>query len=373
MQKHSKMFAEYLAREGQAIVLYHFLPNDAIINESDIRAEFSAEANKHLTIRTFQYPKEDKWPGHYIRAQKLLSSLYLEQFKTETFVPKLIFAKGFMAWSFLKRRQDLHPTTKVAVKLHGMNMFQAQPDFRGELTKYMLRPPVLSIMKSADFVFSYGGKITEVIAKALQVDSFNHKIIDLPSGIDHSWLEDSKRIAEKNHVGTRRFLFVGRYDRLKGLPELFVVLKKRPDLNLKLTVVGPIPDQAKLNDRRITYLGSISDSNQLMKVYDKHDVLLCPSISEGMPNVIMEAMARGLPVIATDVGATNILVKPDTGWLVNPKNKAELEDAIVAAMSDQHLIVKGLLAQKYMRENHDWSKIAKRFLMWYNSMQNDEL
>lgn len=373
MQKHSKMLAEYLASAGQQVVLYHVLPNGIELDEAQIRAVFSSKANACLTIRTFHYPIEDKWPGHYLRAQKMLSEFYFEQFKKETFVPKLIFSKGFMAWSFLKNKADLNPATKIAVKFHGMNMFQSQPDFKGELTKYMLRAPVLRIMHGSDFVFSYGGKITEVIAKALKVESGNKKIIELPSGIDDSWLNAPLKTQAKNQTGCKRFLFVGRYDRLKGLPELFTMLKKRPDLNLKLTVVGPIPDHAKLSDRRVTFLGSISDPLQLRNIYDKHDVLLCPSISEGMPNVIMEAMARELAVIATDVGATNILVQPDKGWLIPPQNGEALEAAVEAAIADEKMAMKGKLGAEHMRTYHDWSNIAARFLEWYNSLQNYEL
>ena len=53
---------------------------------------------------------------------------------------------------------------------------------------------------------------------------------------------------------------------------------------------------------------------------DQCDVLILPSYSEGMPNVILEAMSRGLIIIASDVGAVNILVSSNNGVLIeNPK------------------------------------------------------
>ena len=52
---------------------------------------------------------------------------------------------------------------------------------------------------------------------------------------------------------------------------------------------------------------------------------MCPSYSEGMPNVIMEAMSRGLAIIATDVGAVSKLVDEENGWLINPRGLEKLK------------------------------------------------
>ena len=62
------------------------------------------------------------------------------------------------------------------------------------------------------------------------------------------------------------------------------------------------------------------------------DILICPSYSEGMPNVIMEGMARGLAIIATNVGATSRMVSKENGWLISPDNlQKNLYDAIMDA------------------------------------------
>ena len=66
------------------------------------------------------------------------------------------------------------------------------------------------------------------------------------------------------------------------------------------------------------------------------DILLCPSYSEGMPNVIMEAMSRGLAIIATDVGAVSKLVDEENGWLINPRGlEKNLNSSIVRAIKTE--------------------------------------
>ena len=49
---------------------------------------------------------------------------------------------------------------------------------------------------------------------------------------------------------------------------------------------------------------------------DNCDILICPSYSEGMPNVILEGMSRGLAIITTDVGANELLVSNENGKLI---------------------------------------------------------
>jgi len=65
------------------------------------------------------------------------------------------------------------------------------------------------------------------------------------------------------------------------------------------------------------------------------DLVVNPSLTEGLPNVVLEALALGRPVVATDVGGVSELITPgQTGWLVPPADPAALAGAIVAALDD---------------------------------------
>lgn len=309
LQRHSQLVAEHLARKGNRILLYHYSESKSV---PDLEEAFTPEASKNIKQVWFHYSDTGVLPGHYLRTQKRVSEQYLDAFMHQKHEADFIYTKGFMGWAFLKGRHVHGIKAPIAVKFHGMNMFQSQPDWKGELVKFMLRPPTKYILKNADYIFTYGGKITEITARLIDDPS---KIIEIPSGIDKERMRPKAEIGLNE--GSRKFLFVGRFDRLKGLPELYKAVESiRPERGVSFTIVGPIPDEKRLINSLVSYTGEINDVHDISNIYDVHDILICPSFSEGMPNVIMEAMARGLAIIATDVGATSLLVSEENGILL---------------------------------------------------------
>lgn len=108
------------------------------------------------------------------------------------------------------------------------------------------------------------------------------------------------------------------------------------------------------------YHGLVTDPVNLQSIMDACDVLLCPSYSEGMPNVIMEAMARGLAIIATDVGAVRLMVGPDNGILL-PHPRAQLirqaMEQIVGLSSAGLLALKEASLRKV--QQFTWDRVAQ--------------
>ena len=85
------------------------------------------------------------------------------------------------------------------------------------------------------------------------------------------------------------------------------------------------------------------------------------SHSEGMPNVIMEGMARGLAIIATDVGAVCDQVDNDMGWLLPPGDVNALEEAVNQAITlpQDDLNKKRELALDKVKKKFTWEKVSK--------------
>ena len=124
--------------------------------------------------------------------------------------------------------------------------------------------------------------------------------------------------------------------------------------------IGPIPKKKQMFSERIIYHGLITDNDKMKKLLREMDVLVCPSHSEGMPNVVMEALASGLAVIATDTGATSVMVNAENGWLIRPGDEKELSAALkdAIALSNDLLTEKKKKAVELVEENFLWNKIA---------------
>ncbi len=102
------------------------------------------------------------------------------------------------------------------------------------------------------------------------------------------------------------------------------------------------------------------------------DVVAIPSIRhlgyvDGLPNVALEAMAAGKPIVASSVGGLPDLVQPgENGLLVEEKNTGELARAIVTLARDQELRARlGAAGQAEIREHRSWTAVAQRFVEIY--------
>jgi glycosyltransferase involved in cell wall biosynthesis len=322
MQKHSFNLALHLVRNGVDVDIYHFNQSDKDINRLEL---FNTTEQQRIRSFIIPFPDSGKLPGHYLRESFEYSKRILSEFVKHGEVD-YIYSKGFTAWALLDEKRKGKYFPPVGVNFHGFEMFQEAGSFKSKLEQYLLRGPVKFLVSHADQVFSYGGKITEII-RNLGVN--DKKIIEMPSGIEQGWLKEGAALSSSK----RKFLYVGRYERRKGIEELNEVLRDLKAADFEFVFVGDIPESKKIEKEGISYVGSVA-SPELMKSYlGKADVLVCPSHSEGMPNVILEAMANGLAIIATDVGAVALMVDDSNGWLISVHSKKELSNAIASAIS----------------------------------------
>ena len=131
--------------------------------------------------------------------------------------------------------------------------------------------------------------------------------------------------------------FAGRYHTAKGYPYLFETMGLLKNENIIFKIAGggaslenpevkALFEQYQLDAEKVHLLDQISD---MPAFYQSIDVFLMTSITEGFPNVLVEAMASGLPCISTDVGDAKYIVQ-DLGNIVPPRNAQALADAILA-------------------------------------------
>jgi glycosyltransferase involved in cell wall biosynthesis len=287
-------------------------------------------------------------PGHYLRESHQYSIELFQKLKTEWSTFDIVIAKGFTAWHLLdlkrKKKIDIGP---IAVNFHGLEMFQRPSSFSERIKSWLLKDPVKWNLKHADYVVSYGGKITEIL---IQLNIEKSKIAEIPSGIDSDWVV-TQRIQNEHPV----FVFLGRYERRKAIEEINVVLKNHT--HIQFHFIGDIPFRKRIKSKNITYHGPQKDKKSICELLDACDAIVSPSYSEGMPNVLLEGMARGLVPIATNVGAVEVLINAQCGILI--EKPQDIEKAILQFnsmnQSERQLLADTGLQQ--VKKNFIWEKI----------------
>ena len=151
----------------------------------------------------------------------------------------------------------------------------------------------------------------------------------------------------------------------------------RPELHLVFLGDGDLRDELVSHARRlgledrVRFAGMV-ERDALPGYFAASDIVVVPSVHydgyvDGLPNVALEAMAAGKPLIATRVGGLPDLVRAgETGILVEEKDADALAEAILALSSDHRLRARlGGAAQKEMREQRSWDSVVDRFVRVY--------
>lgn len=150
-------------------------------------------------------------------------------------------------------------------------------------------------------------------------------------------------------------IYAGRLTHEKGLAYLLRSLSilSNAGIEARLTLCGEGPSRSELEQRaenlglaeRVVFTGYIVDRDILARIFLEHDVFVLPSISEGTPKVLIEAMARGLVIVATGIGGIpDIITDHENGLLVPAKSEEEIAGAVKEILENQAL-------RKKLRDN----------------------
>jgi len=246
------------------------------------------------------------------------------------------------------------------VALRGSDVPFYNPRFKN-LDKYFFQHLSKLIWKKAKVVIANSQGLKELAQKTAP----NQKIKVIYNGIDTNEFKPPK-IKEK--LKDLRILCVARLIKRKGVDYLLKALGKLKDEDFILTIIGDGKEKESLINlaqklkisNKIKFLGPVPHS-EIIKYYQQNDLFVLPSLNEGMSNTVLEAMACGLPIIATDVGGSKELIK-DNGFIVDPKSVLELKNTIVEYLKSSDLLLKhGKKSVERAREMN-WQNIAKKYL-----------
>lgn len=158
--------------------------------------------------------------------------------------------------------------------------------------------------------------------------------------------------------GRPQLLFVGRFVEKKGLAALRALAALRPDCDIVMVGSGPInPADWRLPNLR---LPGRKSHGELAELYAAADALVLPSVGEGYPLVVQEAMASGLPVYC---GLDSALADPDaapflTGIAVDPMAPEATARSFAKAVSEAPLPAADEAAAAYARSRYNWDRNA---------------
>lgn len=199
----------------------------------------------------------------------------------------------------------------------------------------------------------------------------------IPNGIDVEHFSPDVTPIEEFCDGKKNILFLGRLEFRKGLNYLlkaFLLIKKEiPDS--RIIVVGPGTRLRKRYEKwvrrhhlekDVIFIGYVPYSD-LPRYYKTADVYCSPATGrESFGIVLLEAMAVGTPVVATNIaGFAGVIKDGEDGLLVPPKDYQSLAEALVSVLNDkalqQRLVAKGSLKAK----EYSWQSVAQRVFDYY--------
>lgn len=170
---------------------------------------------------------------------------------------------------------------------------------------------------------------------------------------------------------TPRLLTMGRLTQQKGIDVLFRALARLRDLDFALDIAGDGPERARLKElaqhlgiaARVRFLGWVP-REEIPHTYANASAFVLASRIEGMPNVVLEAMAYARPVICTRVfGTDELVVHGETGWLVETGDEAALADGIRALLRDAELRSRmGAASRARVEAFFTWRRTAVQYL-----------
>jgi len=285
----------------------------------------------------------------YYESAKLFERLH----KEEKF--DIIHSQSFAGAGIIKYKASKLP---IIITLHGTFLNEIKSALNSNSLKGYVLASYLFLKMLADksdrLLLSNANKIITVSYQLCndvkkQYNIPEEKLIVIPNGININKFRPTNvdDLREKLNLSGKVILTVGRIEKQKGY---HLLLKILPDIlknhDVKLVIVGTgsyLPNLKKMAVKldisdKVIFTGKVSD-NDLLKYYNLADIFAFPTLRmEGLPLVILEAMACEIPVVASRIGGIPTVIENGRdGFLIEPSNLKELKDKILMLLEDERL------------------------------------
>jgi alpha-maltose-1-phosphate synthase len=271
-----------------------------------------------------------------------LESLEAARNQGITAVAEFAIAHVTLAIELLSREAERHPEWASTISNY---------DFPGWYRERLEREP-----RAADLCVA----ASQFTVRSLeQTGIAPDRILQLPLGADL----DQFRFVRRSPHGPFRILFVGGVGQRKGVKYLLQAFERIRGHGIELTLAGPLPaDMRPLNRfRPLVRLTGRLDQGEIVREMHAAHVLVLPSVFEGFGLVIAEAMATGLPVIAsTHSAGPDIIREGVDGYIVEPDDVENLADRLERLRSDRQAAIEMGIAGSARARQFSWDAHAGR-------------
>ena len=198
----------------------------------------------------------------------------------------------------------------------------------------------------------------------------NVRLKQIPNFISEKGSEIMREISDE----IRTVLYVGHIRKSKGIDEILEVAKLFPQY--RFVLAGPITDDysqylPETMYYNIFFTGSLSHEN-VVRQMDMADVFLFPSYTEGFSIALLEAMSRGLPCIATDVGANADMLEKQGGMIVVRNNVESITNALICMKTK---IIRKKMSEwniAKVRKCYTIESVVKEIEVFYEEVLNEQ-
>jgi len=327
-----------------------------------------------------QIPNKYVWEGTLVYSPKYFMIPKI----SEAFHSFLVFYSIFRVLRFLKLKNRVDIVNAHYLYPDGVASYWA--------CRFLKIPIVLSALGSDVNVYAHKPLISKQIIKSLNecskattvsgdlakklinLGASSNKIDVILNGVDFSLFQLRNKIEVRSSLSIPKYkkliVYVGRLSEEKGVKVLIDaarLLKKEGTIDLKVVIIGDGPLRSNLENEAIhkncsfiSFLGFLN-LGDISKWLNAADLLCLPSLSEGCPNVILEALCSGLPVVASNVGGIpELITESENGMLFKPGDSNQLSVVLKKALSRKwspHELRQSISNRSWKRVAIDYYKV----------------
>ncbi len=265
---------------------------------------------------------------------------------------------------------------KVPFVISALGTLERKVAYEGSYTSRQ----IFEAMNCADKVLSVSEDLKNHI---VNLGISEDKVSVVPNGVDIEKFKPAGKEYARNMLNLPQdkkiVLFVGALKKIKGVDYLIEAAKSFLDTNISLYMVGRDDGMKKSLEKKahelkignyIKFTGPLNHEDIPLWL-SASDILVLPSLSEGRPNVILEAFACEVPVVATNVGGVpELMINGKTGYLVPAKNPMELSEKVNKLLVDRDLRIKmGKFGRMtIIQRGLTWETHAKKTIKIYSKL-----